>query len=118
MAFQVSPTLCVAIEPSDPADMGALIKGLKLLNRADPFVEINVSSRWEHVLVAAGEVNLERCIKDLKERFARVSLEVSPPLVSFKETIEGSGVNFGRENNPEWKVRGHGSSGEAPGPAD
>ncbi|KAF3455327.1 hypothetical protein FNV43_RR05775 [Rhamnella rubrinervis] len=89
MAFQVSPTLRVAIEPSDPADMGALMKGLKLLNRADPFVEVTVSRRGEHVLSAAGEVHLERCIKDLKERFARVSLEVSPPLVSYKETIEG-----------------------------
>ncbi|KAK8486770.1 hypothetical protein V6N11_000258 [Hibiscus sabdariffa] len=89
MAFQVAPTLRVAIEPSDPADMGALMKGLRLLNRADPFVEVTVSSRGEHVLAAAGEVHLERCIKDLKERFAKVSLEVSPPLVSYKETIEG-----------------------------
>lgn len=88
MVFQVAPTLKVAIEPSDPADIVALMKGLRLLNRADPFVEVTVSSRGEHVLAAAGEVHLERCIKDLKERFAKVSLEVSPPLVSYKETIE------------------------------
>ncbi|KAK1391177.1 hypothetical protein POM88_019355 [Heracleum sosnowskyi] len=42
MVFQVSPTLKVAIEPSDPADIGALIKGLRLLNRADPSVEVTV----------------------------------------------------------------------------
>ncbi|KAG9134943.1 hypothetical protein Leryth_001247 [Lithospermum erythrorhizon] len=89
MVFQVAPTLKVAIEPSDPADMAALMKGLRLLNRADPFVEVTVSSRGEHVLAAAGEVHLERCIQDLKERFAKVNLEVSPPLVSFRETIEG-----------------------------
>ncbi|KAL8049066.1 hypothetical protein ABFS82_07G113900 [Erythranthe guttata] len=89
MVFQVAPTLKVAIEPSDPADMGALMKGLRLLNRADPFVEVTVSARGEHVLAAAGEVHLERCVKDLKERFAKVALEVSPPLVSYKETIEG-----------------------------
>ena len=93
MAFQVAPTLRVAIEPSDPADVGALLKGLRLLNRADPFVEVTVSGRGEHVLAAAGEVHLERCIKDLKERFAKVSLEVSPPLVSYKETIEGDVLN-------------------------
>ncbi|CAN0842523.1 Elongation factor-like GTPase 1 [Linum grandiflorum] len=91
MAFQVSPTLRVAIEPSDPADIGALMKGLRLLNRADPFVGVTVSSRGEHVLAAAGEVHLERCIKDLKERFAKVDLEVSPPLVSYRESIEGDG---------------------------
>jgi ribosome assembly protein 1 len=67
---------------------------LKLLNRADPFVEVTVSSRGEHVLAAAGEVHLERCIKDLKERFAKVSLEVSPPLVSYRETIEGEASNM------------------------
>ncbi|XP_068319514.1 uncharacterized protein [Pyrus communis] len=89
MAFQIAPTLRVAIEPTHPADMGALTKGLRLLNRADPFVGVTVSDGGENVLSAAGEVHLERCIKDLKERFARVSLEVSPPLVSYKETIEG-----------------------------
>lgn len=94
MMFQVAPTLRVAIEPANPADMGALLKGLRLLNRADPFVEITVSSRGEQVLAAAGEVHLDRCIKDLKERFAKVRLEVSPPLVSFKETIEGEGINL------------------------
>ncbi|KAL7587946.1 hypothetical protein Lser_V15G36571 [Lactuca serriola] len=93
MTFQVSPTLKVAIEPSDPADMAALMKGLRLLNRADPFVEVSVSARGEHVLAAAGEVHLERCIKDLKERFAKVNLEISPPLVSFRETIEGESLN-------------------------
>lgn len=99
MVFQVSPTLKVAIEPSDPADIGALMKGLRLLNRADPFVEVTVSGRGEHVLAAAGEVHLERCIKDLKERFAKVSLEVSPPLVSFRETIESE------ESNPLENLR-------------
>lgn len=93
MVFQVSPILKVAIEPSDPADMGTLMRGLRLLNRADPFVEVSVSSRGEHVLSVAGEVHLERCIKDLKERFARVSLEVSRPLVSYRETIEGEMSN-------------------------
>ncbi|VFQ80875.1 unnamed protein product [Cuscuta campestris] len=94
MIFQVAPTLKVAIEPSDPAEMGALMKGLKLLNRADPFVEVTVSARGEHVLSAAGEVHLQRCIKDLEERFAKVSLQVSKPLVSYRETIEGDTANL------------------------
>ncbi|VFR03558.1 unnamed protein product [Cuscuta campestris] len=94
MIFQVAPTLKVAIEPSDPAEMGALMKGLKLLNRADPFVEVTVSARGEHVLSAAGEVHLQRCIKDLEERFAKVSLQVSKPLVSYRETIEGDAANL------------------------
>lgn len=88
MTFQAAPIMRVALEPSDPADLGALTRGLRLLNRADPFVEINISATGEHVIAAAGEVHLERCIKDLKERFAKVDLVVSAPLVAFKETIE------------------------------
>nr|GEX34454.1 elongation factor-like GTPase 1 [Tanacetum cinerariifolium] len=68
IAIRVSPTLKVAIEPSDPADMAAFMKGLRLLYRIDPFVEISVYARGEHVLAAIGEVHLERCIKDLKGR--------------------------------------------------
>jgi ribosome assembly protein 1 len=102
MMFQASPMLKVAIEPSSPSDMGALVKGLKLLNRADPFVEYTVTQRGEHVLAAAGEIHLERCIKDLEERFAKVKLLVSDPLVSFKETIEGEGAGLvGRLNAPQ-----------------
>ena len=35
----------------------------------------------------AGEVHLETIIKDLKERFARVDIRVSPPLVAFRESV-------------------------------
>ena len=35
----------------------------------------------------AGEVHLETCIKDLRERFARIELQVSPPLVAFRESV-------------------------------
>jgi ribosome assembly protein 1 len=87
MTFQVSPMLKVAVEPSNPADLGALVKGLKLLNQADPLVVYTVSQRGEHVLAAAGQVHLDRCIKDLQERFAKVQLGVSKPLVSFKEIV-------------------------------
>lgn len=92
MTYQAGPILRVAIEPSKPADMAVLRRGLQLLNRADPFVEVSVSGRGEQVLAAAGEVHLERCIKDLRERFACVDLEVSPPIVSYRETIEAEGV--------------------------
>ena len=48
--------------------MPKLVEGLRLLNRADPFVEVSVLDSGEHVLGVAGEVHLETCIKDLKER--------------------------------------------------
>ncbi|KAL6624618.1 hypothetical protein ACP70R_031939 [Stipagrostis hirtigluma subsp. patula] len=51
--FQVSPMLKVAVEHSNPADLGALVKGLNLLNQADPFVEYTVSQRGEHILCSS-----------------------------------------------------------------
>lgn len=55
--------------------------------QADPCVEVSVHPSGEHVLAALGELHLERCIKELETRFARVPLSVSSPLVSFRETV-------------------------------
>lgn len=48
--------------------MPQLLKGMKLLNQADPCVQVLVQETGEHVLVTAGEVHLQRCLDDLKER--------------------------------------------------
>lgn len=78
----------VAVEPALPSELPALERGLQLLNRADAFVQVSVSeATGEWLLGAAGEIHLETCLKDLRERFARVELQVSPPLVSFKESV-------------------------------
>ena len=91
MMFQASAIVKVAVEPENVQDMPLLLEGLRLLNRADAFVEVEVMDSGEHVLSAAGEVHLERCISDLRERFAQVPIRVSKPLVNFKEGITTSG---------------------------
>lgn len=91
MMFQVAPIVKVAVEPESVADMPALVEGLRLLNRSDAFVEVSLMETGEHVIAAAGEVHLERCVADLRERFARVELKVSPPLVSFREGVATTG---------------------------
>ncbi|CAL8464184.1 g3719 [Coccomyxa elongata] len=87
MLFQASPIVRVAVESARPAEMPQLEEGLRLLNRADPFVEVSVLDSGEYVIGAAGEVHLETIVKDLRERFARVELSVSPPLVAFRESV-------------------------------
>eukprot|EP00889_Picochlorum_renovo_P003130 jgi/Picre1/30160/NNA_005529.t1 len=87
LMFQAAPIVQVAVEPAHPGDMERFENGMKLLHRADPLVKVIFQDSGEHVLCAAGEVHLETCIKDLRERFARVELVVSPPLVRFKESI-------------------------------
>ena len=49
----------VAIESVDPSQMSKLIAGLKLLNYADPTVEVLVQESGEHVINCAGELHLE-----------------------------------------------------------
>lgn len=81
-----APIVRVALEPVNPQDMPKLVEGLKLLNQADPCVESLIQDTGEHVILTAGELHLERCLKDLRERFAKCEIQVSAPLVPFRET--------------------------------
>ena len=67
--------------------MPTLVEGLKKLNHLDPGVETFVQATGEHVIMTAGEVHLERCLYDLKERFAKVPFTVSEPIVTFREAL-------------------------------
>lgn len=87
MRGPVTPILRVALEPRRLGDMAALVRGLKLLHQADPCVQVLLQETGEHVLLTAGEVHLERCLNDLTERFAKVEINVSDPIVPFRETI-------------------------------
>lgn len=66
----------VAIEAKNQADTAALRAGLRLLNQADPCVEVVVAESGELHLVALGELHLERCVQDLVERFGKVEVQV------------------------------------------
>ena len=55
---QASPIVRVAVEPAQPTQMPQLVAGLRLLNRADPFVEVVVQESGEHVIGAAGDSRL------------------------------------------------------------
>ncbi|XP_063701820.1 elongation factor-like GTPase 1 [Culicoides brevitarsis] len=82
-----TPILRVAVEPKNLQDMPKLLAGLKLLNQADPCVQVLIQETGEHCLLTLGEVHLERCIKDLEETFAKIEVQTSKPIVPFRETI-------------------------------
>lgn len=95
MPYQAKPIVRVAVEPEDPRNFAALEAGLQRLYRSDPTVEVQVQETGEHVIVALGELHLERCIKDLKERFAKVAVRISEPLVGFRESVlDGTITSF------------------------
>ncbi|EXJ78845.1 elongation factor 2 [Capronia coronata CBS 617.96] len=81
------PIVRVALEPTDPTDLNKMIKGLKLLEQSDPCAIYEQMASGEHVILTAGELHLERCLKDLRERFARCDIQPGEPIVPYRETI-------------------------------
>ncbi|KLU89115.1 elongation factor 2 [Magnaporthiopsis poae ATCC 64411] len=81
------PIVRVALEPVNPGDLDKMITGLKLLVQSDPCAEYEHFSSGEHVLLTAGELHLERCLTDLRERFARCDVQAGAPIVPYRETI-------------------------------
>ncbi|PKS13282.1 hypothetical protein jhhlp_000053 [Lomentospora prolificans] len=81
------PIVRVALEPENPGDLDKMIHGLRLLVQSDPCAEYEQFESGEHVLLTAGELHLERCIKDLQERFAHCQIQVGAPIVPYRETI-------------------------------
>ena len=53
-------------------EMPKLVRGMRLLNQADPCAEVLIQETGEHVLVTAGEVHLQRCLDDLRTRWVLV----------------------------------------------
>lgn len=77
----------VALEPVNPSDLDKMIHGLRLLVQSDPCAEYEHFSTGEHVLLTAGELHLERCLTDLRERFARCDVVAGEPIVPYRETV-------------------------------
>lgn len=81
------PIVRVALEPVNPGDLDKLITGMRLLEQSDPCAVYEILESGEHVILTAGELHLERCLKDLRERFARCEIQAGEPIVPYRETI-------------------------------
>lgn len=82
-----APIVRVALEPALPGDLEKMITGLKLLEQADPAVVYEQLESGEHVILTAGELHLERCLKDLRERFAKCDIQAGEAIVPYREGI-------------------------------
>jgi len=89
MKFSVSPVVQVAVEVKNANDLPKLVEGLKRLSKSDPCVLTFISESGEHIVAGAGELHLEICLKDLEEDHAGIPLKISPPVVSYRETVGG-----------------------------
>lgn len=82
-----APIVRVALEPAYPGDLDKMIRGLRLLEQADPAVSYEQLESGEHVILTAGELHLERCLKDLRERFAKCDIQAGEAIVPYREGI-------------------------------
>lgn len=94
------PIVRVALEPVNPTDLAKMIAGLKLLEQSDPCAQYEVLPSGEHVILTAGELHLERCLKDLRERFARCEIQAGEPIVPYRESII-SALEMAAPKNPD-----------------
>lgn len=83
------PIMKVAIEPTNPSKLGKLERGLELLAKADPVLEWYVDDDSGEIIVCvAGELHLERSLKDLEQRFAKgCEVSVKEPVIPFRESL-------------------------------
>ena len=87
MKFSVSPVVRIAVEAKNPASLPKLVEGLKRLTKSDPMVQCIIEESREHIIVRAGELHLEICLKDLEEDHACILIKKSDPVVSYWETV-------------------------------
>jgi translation elongation factor EF-G len=80
--------ITITVDPEVPAQLPELMEGLQMLNRVDAAVKVAMSDRGESLLSTAGEVHLERCLKDLREKIVPgVPFLVSEPIIPLRETL-------------------------------
>ncbi|KXT04565.1 hypothetical protein AC578_8627 [Pseudocercospora eumusae] len=99
-----APIVRVALEPAYPGDLDKMVRGLRLLEQADPAVSYEQLESGEHVILTAGELHLERCLKDLRDRFARCEIQAGEAIVPYRETI----VRAEEMNSPRDPALGRG----------
>ncbi|PYH75665.1 P-loop containing nucleoside triphosphate hydrolase protein [Aspergillus uvarum CBS 121591] len=100
VSLNTPPIVRVALEPVNPADLSKMVTGLRLLEQSDPCAQYEVLDSGEHVILTAGELHLERCLKDLRERFAKCDIQTGQTIVPYRETII-SAPEMAAAKNPE-----------------
>jgi len=90
------PVISIAIEPKSKADEEKLHDSLNKISLEDPSFKIRTDADTGQTIISGmGELHLEIIVDRLIREF-KVSANVGPPQVSYKETIEGQGKAEGK----------------------
>jgi len=89
MKHTSEPVVTVAVEAKNMKDLPKLIEVLQIIEREDPTLKVQIDEETgEHLISGMGELHLEIIEFRIKER--GVDIEVSPPIVVYRETVEGT----------------------------
>ncbi len=81
------PVVTVAVEAKHMRDLPKLIDVLNIMSREDPNIHVEINEETgEHLLSGMGELHLE--IIEYRIREKGVDIEVSPPIVVYRESVE------------------------------
>jgi len=94
------PVVTKAIEPKNPMDLPKLINALKKIGREDTTLQVKINEETGEYLVSGlGELHLDAKV-ERKLREMGIEIEVSSPIVVYRETVEGrSGIIEGKSPN-------------------
>ncbi|KAF7287776.1 hypothetical protein GWI33_003408 [Rhynchophorus ferrugineus] len=76
-----SPVVRYAVEPLNPKELPILRHGLKLLMHSDSCVQVIMQETGELVVLTAGDVHLDKCMEDLKKKFAKIEIQAIADVV-------------------------------------
>ncbi|MFQ6135945.1 MAG: elongation factor EF-2 [Candidatus Hydrothermarchaeales archaeon] len=83
------PVVTVAVEAKNMADLPKLIEILKQISKEDPTTKVEIDEETgEHLLSGMGELHLE--IITYRIRKKGVDIDVSTPIVVYRESVEGT----------------------------
>jgi elongation factor 2 len=87
MKHTSEPVVTVAVEAKNMKDLPKLIETLHIIAREDPTLRVEIDEETgEHLLSGMGELHLEIIAYRIREK--GVDIEVSPPIVVYRETVE------------------------------
>ena len=94
------PVVTKAIEATRPSDLPKLIEVLRMVQKEDPTIKIEINEETgEHLMSGMGELHLEVIENRIKTE-KNVEVKTSPPVVVYRETItKPSEIFMGKSPN-------------------
>ncbi len=87
------PVMTIAVEPKNPGDLPRLLEAMGRLSMEDPnLLSIINKETGEYLLSGMGELHLEVAVKFLRDYSGEIEILTSPPIVVYRESVEGKGV--------------------------